>query len=106
MLKSVQQEVCRRDRGAAVRMNVAADADEVAVAMLTEAVGLSREWVFRVEGPQNLSELGEMGRALEHHKAMRDEPFLPQQLPPLRDEDNIFEIVARGDVPLSSVRIV
>ena len=100
LLESVEQEVRRRDRGGAVRLTIDRDADERAVAMLTEATGLTPERVFRVRGPQNYGDLTSMGAPLDADKTLRDDPFQPQILPPFRDEDNVFELIARGDLLL------
>jgi polyphosphate kinase len=100
LLESVQQEVRRRDRGAAVRLTVDASADPAAIEMLREALAVPAEFTFPFDGPLALTDLTRLGTPLEHEPGLRDQPFRPQILPPLRDEDDLFPIIARGDVLL------
>ncbi|MBK8170342.1 MAG: polyphosphate kinase 1 [Sandaracinaceae bacterium] len=98
LLESVQAEVRRRDRGAAVRLTVEQSMAPAAVDMLREAIGISSEFVFAIDGPQNLVDLAAMAEPLEGNKALRDEPFTPQVISQLRDDENIFDVMAREDL--------
>ena len=100
LLESVQQEIRRRDRGAAVRLTIDASASPEAIEMLRESLHLSQEFVYPFDGPLNLVDLAALAQPLEKEPGLRDEAFRPQTLPPFRDEDNLFEIIARGDVLL------
>ncbi len=100
LLESVQQEVRRRDRGAAVRLTIDANASPDAIEMLRESLNLSQEHVYPFDGPLNLVDLAALAQPLEKDPGMRDEVFRPQILPPFRDEDNLFEVITRGDVLL------
>ncbi len=100
LLESVKQEVRRRDRGNAVAMTIDGGAAREAHEMLREAVGLEEHFVFPVDGPLNVPDLLAMADAVGDDPAVRDEPFTPQVLPPFRDADSLFEVIARGDVLL------
>ena len=100
LLESVEQEVRRRDRGAAVRLTVDINMAGAAVDMLREAIGISPEFVIAIDGPQNIVDLMAMAEPLESDKSLRDEPFTPQVIQQLRDDENIFDVIAREDLLL------
>lgn len=100
LLESVQQEVRRRDRGAAVRLTVDVNMSPAAVDMLRDAIGISSEFVYSIDGPQNVVDLAAMSEPLEGDKTLRDETFTPQVIPQLRDDENIFDVIAREDLLL------
>jgi len=100
LLESVQQEVRRRDRGAAVRLTIDASASPEAIEMLRESLKLSQEFVYPFDGPLNLVDLIALAQPLDKEPGLRDDAFRPQVLPPFRDEENPFEIIAKGDVLL------
>ncbi len=100
LLESVRQEVRRRDRGAAVALTIDSRASAAAAEMLRAALRLESEFVFSIDGPINVADLGPLGRTLDD-RALRDEPFRPARLPPLHDEDgDIFEAIAHADILL------
>src|SRR5678816_3922464 len=99
-LESVQQVVRKRDRGAAVRLTIDAGAAPAAVEMLRDSLGLTSEFVFPVAGPLAIADLGGLAQPLADERALRDEPFVGQVLPPFRDEENLFEVIAKQDVLL------
>ncbi len=100
LLESVKQEVRRRDRGNAVAMTIDGGGAREAHDMLREALGLEESFVFAVDGPLNVPDLLSMGEVLGDDPAVRDEPFVPQVLPPFREAEDVFAIVAQRDVLL------
>jgi len=99
LLKTIQKEVRRRDRGNAVRLEIAHGADPGVRRFLVEALRLSPEDVYACDGPLQLADL--MGLAnVEAPREARDEPVVPQLVPKLRDAATVFEAVAQGDVVL------
>ncbi len=99
LLESVKQEVRRRDRGNAVAMTIDGGAAREAHEMLRESLGLEEAFVFPVDGPLNVPDLLAMNEVL-NDPALRDEPFTPQVLPPFRDANDVFDIIAKQDVLL------
>jgi len=99
LLKSIQRELRRRDRGHAVRLEIAEDTPPDVQAFLRQALRLEKQDVYSVPGPLHLTDLG----TLYSHDLLRDakdEPFVPQEAPELRDADDIFQAVAQRDVLL------
>ncbi len=98
LLKTIQRELRKRERGQAVRLEVASDAPDELETFLRGALRLDSADVYRVDGPLRLSDLNSLGS----HPQMRDfhdEPFAPQLVPQLH-EGQFFKALAERDVLL------
>jgi polyphosphate kinase len=97
LLQSIQQELRRRERGNAVRLEVAGDPPAGSLAKLVKAFKLDHERdVYSVTGMLNVADL--MSIARYEGRALRDEPFMPHAVPPLRDSDDVFAVIREQDV--------
>ncbi len=100
LLISLQAELRRRERGHAVRLEVSGDAPDDSIAWLCRELDLEAERdVYPVDGPLYI---GDMTGLVSHdeRRDLRDEPFAPQYVPPLRDSDDFFETIRERDVLL------
>jgi polyphosphate kinase len=100
LLESVKQEVRRRDRGNAVYALVDSGVRAEALEMLREAIALEAAYVLRVDGPLSLPDLVALGEPLENEPGLRDEATPPQILPPFREAEDLFAVIAQRDVLL------
>ena len=100
LLESVKQEVRRRDRGNAVAMTIDGTVAREASDMLRASLKLEESYVFGVDGPLNVPDLLRMAEVLQDDPALKDEPFTPQVLPPFREADDLFQVIAQKDVLL------
>src|SRR5579884_4059217 len=76
LLQSIQQELRRRERGNAVRLEVAGDPPTGSLAKLVKALKLDPERdVYHLSGMLNLADLLSITRIDD--RALRDEPFQP-----------------------------
>lgn len=100
LLQTIQQELRRRERGGAVRLEVAGEPTPASLAKLVKALKLDPERdVYRTNGMLNVADLIQLvGR--DERRELRDEPFVPQAVPPLRDADDPFAVIREGDVLL------
>jgi polyphosphate kinase len=99
LLKTIQKELRRRERGSAVRMEIEHDTPTEVVGFLRSALRLENDDVYLFDGPLHLADLMPIcGRdELRDH---RDEPFSPQIVPPLQEYDDIFRVIAQRDILL------
>ncbi len=100
LLKTIQKELRRRERGAAVRLEVARAMPANIVDTLSQAFRLDANDVYRIDGPFNLPDLMPIYgfEGLEH---LRDEPHVSVTAPAFRDESvSCFEVIKKGDVLL------
>jgi polyphosphate kinase len=95
LLKTIQRELRKRERGQAVRLEIASDSPPEVENFLRGALRLEPADVYRVDGPLRLSDL----TPLASHPQLgdfRDEPFAPQLVPQLH-EGEIFKALAERD---------
>jgi polyphosphate kinase len=99
LLTSIQQELRRRDRGAAVRLEIDASASTALQHQIAEALKLAPPDIYLVPGPlqlQDLTAISDADPSLEH----RVEAFSPATPSFLKDADSILDVVAQRDVLL------
>ena len=100
LLTTIQQELRRRDRGNAVRVEISGATTAGSLTRLCRALKINeREDVFRAPGPLHLAELGAMV-AKEERRDLRDDAATPMVVPPLRDAEDVFAVIREGDVLL------
>jgi len=100
LLETIREEVRRRDRGKAVVLEVASAMAPQAVEFLRAATSVAPERVMSCDGPlspMDMTALGEPLKALPH---LRDEPVEQALSPHFAGEDDVFEVIRRGDVIL------
>jgi polyphosphate kinase len=108
MLKLIEDRLKARQRGQAVRLEIAAQADEAITRTIIEDEGLQGGEgpgdrygeVYRIDGPLDLTALWELHR-LAGYERLRDKPFTPR--PPRgleRRGGDIFTAIAQRDVLL------
>jgi polyphosphate kinase len=102
LLQSIQQELRRRERGNAVRLEVAGDPPPGSLAKLVKALKLDPDKdVYPVGGLLNVGDLMALSRdSRDETRSLRDEPFMPHAVPPLREADDVFAVLRDHDVLL------
>jgi polyphosphate kinase len=96
LLASIQQELRRRDRGAAVRLELDDAGSNALEALLISALKLSSADVYRVAGPLQLSDLTALSDA-DPRLENRVEPFVPAQ-PAFMKDESIFTAIGQRDL--------
>jgi len=100
LVLALQTELRRRERGNAVRLEVGAGAPHASIQRLCRELGLHPERdVYVHDGPLFLGALSSLIND-EKRRDLRDEPYTPQYVPPLRDSDDFFATLRRQDVLL------
>jgi polyphosphate kinase len=101
LLKTIQKELRRRERGSAVRLEIAHDSPTEIVTFLRSVLRLEEDDVYRVDGPLHLADLGPVATTMrEELRDLRDEPFSPQIVPPLQEYEDIFRVIGQRDILL------
>jgi polyphosphate kinase len=100
LLLTIQQELRKRERGNAVRLEVAGDPPPGSLAKLVKALKLDPERdVYPTPGILNVYDLMKIANR-EERRDLREEPFNPQVVPPLREAEDVFATIREGDVLL------
>ncbi len=96
LLSTVQDELRKRDRGAAVRLEVGSGAPEVLVARLRDELTLGPTDVYQVAGPLEIQDVAALADA-DLRPELRPAPHAPVA-PPAFDEDTpVIEAIGRAD---------
>jgi polyphosphate kinase len=99
LLSTIQEELRRRDRGAAVRLELDASASPQMESLLTAALKLGPLDVYRQRFPLQPSDLMALPE-LDARPELRVEPFTPTVPPVLRDAESLLHVIAERDVLL------
>jgi polyphosphate kinase len=99
LLSTIQEELRRRDRGMAVRLELDAGATLALEESLRDSLNLSLDDVYRVDPPLQLSDMTALADR-DHRPELRVDPFVPALPPSLRDAESLFPVLARGDILL------
>ncbi len=98
LLETIEQELRRRERGNAVRLEIAAGAPEEVRRSLMETLGLGVDDVYELNGPLDLAFAIQLGNAAPGAD-VRDEPFTPRVLPIFRShQQDPFALLSERDV--------
>ena len=106
MLRLIEERLKTRQRGQAVRIEIASRADETLGRMIIDDEGLhdgsedGYSEVYRIDGPLDLTGLWELYK-MAGFERLKDKPFTPQVPAPLdRRGGDIFSVIARQDILL------
>jgi polyphosphate kinase len=97
LLATIEESLRQRMRSDPVRLEIAADADDRFVTMLTDAHDLEARDVYRLDGPIDLTVLMALHR-LEDVAALKDEPLMPRVSPPFAQGRDVFDVIRAHDV--------
>jgi polyphosphate kinase len=100
LLLTLQNELRRRERGHAVRLEVSGEAPTDSLQWLCRELDIDPQRdVYTLGGALFLGDMTEL-TANDDRRDLRDEPFTPQYVPPLRDADDFFATIQERDVLL------
>lgn len=96
LLLTIEEELHKLRKGAAVRLEIASTAPDYAVDTLLDTVHMGRENVFRLPGPINLMRLMSVYDLIDRPD-LKFPPFIPHVPPELAEPAKIFEAIGRKD---------
>jgi polyphosphate kinase len=99
LLSTIQEELRRRDRGAAVRLEIDAATPADILRKLTSVLHLEPSDVYAIDGPLQLSDMTAIADA-DPRPELRVDPLMPAVPQFLREADSIFDVVGTRDVLL------
>ncbi len=97
LLKTIEEEVRRRRRGAAVRLQIEADAPAEIVSFLMTALDLDPTEVYRHPGLLDLTGLFQI-HSLPGFPHLRDPQFVPQSVPEFAQATNLWTAIRNRDI--------
>jgi polyphosphate kinase len=99
LLKKIEEELRNLRRGAAVRLEIEADAPESFQNILCEHLKLDAERVFNLNGPINLARMMSLPDLVDRPD-LKYAPYAPVEVPGLRKAAGIFTAIQAGDILL------
>ncbi len=100
LLKTIESELRRRERGSAVRLAIESTGSDRLLAILHRTVGIDLRAIYRIDGPLNLAEVAGICNRIDRAD-LRYPPYKPTIREPLRTtETSLFQVIRRQDVLL------
>lgn len=100
LLLAIQAELRRRERGHAVRLEISGKCPEEAKEWLCVELSLKKERdLYQLTAPLMLETFSPLTKR-DERADLSDKPFSPLYVPPLRDSDDFFQTIRKGDVLL------
>jgi len=98
LLKTIQKELKRRERGAPVRLEIASDMPSTMVDTLRQAFRLEALDIYSIDGLLNLPDLMPIYN-LDGFAEFHDEPHIAVVPAALAEEDvSVFDVIKKGDI--------
>lgn len=99
LLEEIQKQLRKRQWGEAIRLEVEADMDKRLLKILKKELSISSQDIFNISGPLDLTFLMKM-YGLDGFEAFKTPRYIPQPVPALMNEDDIFTNIRKGDILL------
>ncbi|AOS46057.1 Polyphosphate kinase [Lacunisphaera limnophila] len=99
LLKKIEEELRNLRRGAAVRLEIEADAPAAVFQLLCEHLQLDEDRVFKLGGPLNLVRMMSLSDLVDRPD-LKFAPFAPCELPALKSAPSIYAAIHEGDILL------
>ncbi len=99
LLKEIEKQVKKRQRGEAIRLEVEAGCDKRLLKILKEELHIEEENIYAIDGPLDLTVLMKV-YGLEGFQHLKAPKFTPQQVPQLPAGCMIFNEIKKGDILL------
>ena len=98
LLKEIQKQLKKRQRGEAIRLEVEKGIDEQLLQLLMTELSLSKDYVYEADGPLDLTYLMKT-YGIEGYDELREHRYAsPQAVPEFPPGCDIFEQIRKGDV--------
>ena len=97
LLKAIEEEVRKRRRGYAVRLEIEAEARPEVSGFLMQALDLEPSDVYLIPGPLDLTGLFQI-HGMPGYPHLRDPLFMPQAVPEVASASSIFAAIRNRDI--------
>lgn len=97
LLLEIQNKLKLRQWGEAIRLEVENKIDDRLLGILRRELKLDNEEIFKIPGPIDLTVLSKL-LDLKGYDNLRYEKYIPQQVPQINQDKNIFANIRDGDI--------
>ncbi len=99
LMLEIEKQLKTRQRGEVIRLDVEERTDKRLLKFLERELNVGNEDIYEIDGPLDLTFLSKM-YDLEGFEALKTEPYIPQPVPELMNDDDIFTNIRKGDILL------
>ncbi|MGB0258294.1 MAG: polyphosphate kinase 1 [Coraliomargarita sp.] len=96
LLNKLEEELMNREKGAAVRLEIASGADPLLMQDLLESIELAPEHVYTIDGPINFARMMSAYDLIDRPE-LKFPPQIPYTEPELEAPERLFENIAKKD---------
>ena len=97
LLKEIENKLKMRQWGEVIRLEIEDKADKKLLEFLQKELNVAQEDVFPINGPIDLTFLMKL-YGIEGYDHLRNKVFVPQRVPEIEQESDIFEAIRKGDI--------
>ena len=97
LLKEIEKQLKRRQWGEAIRLEVEKGMDTRLLSFIQSELSIEEKAIYKIDGPLDLTFLMKM-YAMEGFEHLKAAAFVPQQVPGLPPDCDIFEKIRQGDI--------
>ncbi len=99
LLKEIEKQIKKRAWGEVIKLEVAADMDKRLLKELKKQLCVDSEYVYSINGPLDLTFLMKVS-GLEGFDHLKYKKYIPQPVPGINNEENLFDQIKRKDILL------
>lgn len=99
LLKEIEKQIKKRQRGEAIRLEAEKGIDKKLLARLGSELKITDDDIYEIDGPLDLTFLMKV-YGLEGFEEFKRKPFPPQEVPEIPAGSDIFEDIKKGDILL------
>lgn len=97
LLKEIEKQIKQRQWGEVIRLEVEESIDRALLKELSRQLQVAKESIFAINGPLDLTFLSKLS-GLDGFEHLKNPKYIPQPVPELNNEENIFDQIKRKDV--------
>lgn len=99
LLQEIEKQLKKRQWGEAIRLEVEEKVDKRLLKILKKEMSLSNADIFEINGPLDLTFLMKL-YGLDGFEHLKTPKYIPQKVPALMNDDDIFTNIRKGDILL------
>ncbi len=99
LLKEIQKQLKKRQWGEVIRLEIEDKMDPALLKILKKEFDVKNEDIYKISGPLDLTFLMKVS-GFEGMEKYRQKPWIPQPVPGMNEEEDIFTQIRRGDILL------
>lgn len=98
LLEEIQKQLKKRQWGEVIRLEIEDKTDKRLLKILKKEFAVGSQDIFEINGPLDLTFLSKMYGGVKGFDNLKAAPYLPQPIPRLMNDEDIFTNIRAGDI--------